>query len=230
MLCVRFDARGIYDAEFEVARHRPADFVRLRRVEVSNQDAHVVVPRPLPLLEDVDALLGLPRAFLRELLDVVLILEAPAGDVRAHDEGRWSRRPWPSQLQPAHGPDRQRPLDPAPSAVQDHVRRDPLCALVLDLPLRALAQVQLVAEELIVVLFGARLQGSSVGIDHFPHGLRDARLAGANHEFKANLLEDIFAGEPFLHANDIWRIWPTESLLQLVASLLLVLRVTGEVL
>mmetsp|Transcript_94941 Transcript_94941/g.186275 ORF Transcript_94941/g.186275 Transcript_94941/m.186275 type:complete len:262 (-) Transcript_94941:684-1469(-) len=104
MFGVGFHALGRSDTEGVVAMHGPIGSILFECIEVPHEDGRVLLCAPVPL-EEVDATLGLQTPFLCELLSEILVFEATAADVGAHDIHRAVTARFP-QLRPHHASDR----------------------------------------------------------------------------------------------------------------------------
>mmetsp|Transcript_60718 Transcript_60718/g.170112 ORF Transcript_60718/g.170112 Transcript_60718/m.170112 type:complete len:219 (-) Transcript_60718:438-1094(-) len=149
-LGVRLHARGAGDAEIEIALHGASCLVLLACVEVADQDPDVVLAAHA--LKDLQAPLDLGVPLVRELLDEILVLKAPPGDVRAHDDRGGAAGPEPHPDDGAHG---EAAAAAALAAGEREVAGDLRDAYVVDLPATSAPNIDLVAEQLIAQVLGA---------------------------------------------------------------------------
>ena len=78
-----------------------------------------------------------------------------------------------------------------------------------------------------MILF-ARLQRCFIVIHHLLDSLCHTAGTSASDEVVPNVSEHVHVSQPFLHANDVWWVWPAQHCLQLLHSGLRVLREAGK--
>mmetsp|Transcript_33130 Transcript_33130/g.95126 ORF Transcript_33130/g.95126 Transcript_33130/m.95126 type:complete len:272 (+) Transcript_33130:671-1486(+) len=211
--------------------HRPVLRVVRRRVEVADEDAHIVLVFLLPLLEELGATEGLLPALLGELLQVELVLEAAAGDVGAHHiHSGIVLVLFVAHLHPNHRALRQWSVAPPLPPLEADVARDRLHTLFQNRPAASPPHIHLVAEQLIAQFLWTGTYRRLVIVDHLPHGLRDACTPSTSTQVVAELAKHIFRHDALLHSDDVRTAVSADAqnVFKALCSFLLVLRVARE--
>mmetsp|Transcript_73602 Transcript_73602/g.213223 ORF Transcript_73602/g.213223 Transcript_73602/m.213223 type:complete len:204 (-) Transcript_73602:421-1032(-) len=149
-LAVQLNASRIGDARLEVRVHRPCGRIVWERIEITDEDAHIVLMGLRPALgEKLGATHGLLAALLAKLLKEVLILEATTGDVGTHHIRGRTVLPDTAQFHPDHRAHRQLSTAPSLAAVEADCAGHALHVMSQNLPVASPLNIDLVAEHLV---------------------------------------------------------------------------------
>eukprot|EP00411_Alexandrium_monilatum_P025703 CAMPEP_0175333710 /NCGR_PEP_ID=MMETSP0095-20121207/2420_2 /TAXON_ID=311494 /ORGANISM="Alexandrium monilatum, Strain CCMP3105" /LENGTH=296 /DNA_ID=CAMNT_0016631011 /DNA_START=321 /DNA_END=1214 /DNA_ORIENTATION=- len=199
-------------------------------VEVPKEYADVVWRWVRPGVEEVYDSVRLVEALLGQFLNEELVLETPAGQVRAHHIHCSAWAVLPLELQPHHGTNRELSLRTTTTASQAEVAGDLHGALVHHGPARISPDIDLVAEQIGVDFLLAAKQRRRVPVDHVVDRLCQPQLPGAHPQVETHGAQGVAAGEALLHADDVRGPRATCGLMKALSRSVLVLGVARKVL